>query len=101
MARRDTIDPHARAVPATVPPGRPARPARGPRMWALRRRLTPYLFLSPFLVLFLFFLFVPLLYALGLSLYADRLGGGQGFVGVDNFSRAVSDPSFWDGAKRM
>jgi multiple sugar transport system permease protein len=101
MARRDTIDPSLQAAPATVRLGRPAPPARVSRLWALRRRLTPYLFLSPFLVLFVFFLFVPLLYALGLSLFADRLVGGQVFVGVDNFSRAVRDPSFWDGAKRM
>ncbi len=102
MARRDTIDPSLRAVPVDQYARSPA-PAhrRGPRLGALRGRLTPYLFLSPFLVLFVFFLFVPLLYALGLSLFADRLVGGQVFVGLDNFRRAVHDPSFWNGAKRM
>jgi multiple sugar transport system permease protein len=102
MARRDTIDPSLRPVPVDQYARSPA-PAhrRGPRLWALRGRLTPYLFLSPFLVLFVFFLFVPLLYALGLSLFADRLVGGQVFVGLDNFRRAVHDPSFWNGARRM
>jgi multiple sugar transport system permease protein len=102
MARRDTIDPSLRSVPVDQSARSPA-PAhrRGPRLWALRGRLMPYLFLSPFLVLFVFFLFVPLLYALGLSLFADRLVGGQVFVGLDNFRRAVHDPSFWSGTRRM
>ena len=35
----------------------------------LSRRLAPYLFLLPFLILFIAFLIVPLLYALDLSVY--------------------------------
>jgi multiple sugar transport system permease protein len=58
-------------------------------------------FLSPFLALFVLFLFVPLVYALDLSLHADRLVGGEVFVGLANFRRAVEDPSFWDGVRRM
>lgn len=80
------------------------RPAPGPtaRSRRLRRqRLAPYLFIAPFLVVFVAFLFVPLIYALRLSLYADRLIGGEVFVGLDNFARAGRDPAFWAGARRM
>lgn len=70
-------------------------------MWRVRRRLTPYVFLGPFVILFVLFLFVPLLYALRLSLYADRLVGGEVFVGLDNFRRAIDDPSLWEGVRRM
>ena len=66
-----------------------------------RRKLVPYLFIAPFLVVFVAFLFVPLIYALRLSLYADRLIGGEVFVGVDNFARAARDPAFWSGVRRM
>jgi multiple sugar transport system permease protein len=52
-------------------------------------------------VIFVLFLFVPLVYALNLSLYADRLVGGEVFVGLDNFSRALRDDAFWAGVRRM
>src|ERR687886_373513 len=51
----------------------------------LRRQLRciglPYLFLTPFLLLFALFFILPLGYALGISLFADRLVGGTVFVG--------------------
>jgi multiple sugar transport system permease protein len=92
-----------RAGRSAAGPPRTSRPARGRgrRAWAIRRQLTPYVFLSPFLALFVLFLFVPLLYALKLSLYADRLIGGEVFVGLDNFRRAVHDPALWSGIRRM
>jgi multiple sugar transport system permease protein len=79
----------------------PGRAVRGRRAWTWRRRLTPYLFIAPFFVIFVLFLFVPLMYALDLSLYADRLVGGEVFVGLDNFSTAVRDEAFWAGVRRM
>jgi multiple sugar transport system permease protein len=75
--------------------------ARGGRAWTWRRRVTPYLFIAPFFVIFVLFLFVPLMYALDLSLYADRLVGGEVFVGLDNFSTALTDDAFWAGVRRM
>ena len=69
-----------------------------------RRRLQawiPYLFLLPFMVLFLVFLVLPLVYALGLSVFETRLVGGTAFVGLENYLRAFGDANFWQGIRRM
>jgi multiple sugar transport system permease protein len=57
----------------------------------------PYLFLLPFMVLFLVFLVLPLIYALGISVFETRLVGGNVFVGLDNYARAFGDGNFWEG----
>ena len=78
--------------------------ARGgqPRTWRrLRRNLTPYLFLAPFLIGFLIFLVYPLIYALNLSLYRTRLVGGTAFVGLENYVRAMTDSQFWQGVQNV
>lgn len=67
----------------------------------MRQLVIPYLFLLPFLVLFLLFLVLPLAYALGISVFADRLVGGTVFVGAENYFRAFSDPAFLGGVKRL
>lgn len=70
-----------------------------------RRRLgqatIPYLFLAPFTILFALFLFLPLAYALWISVFADRLVGGTVFVGFENYSQALGDAAFWSGVWRM
>lgn len=63
----------------------------------LGRRLAPYLFLLPFLLLFAAFLIAPLLYALDLSLWKKALVGGTRFVWFDNYTKAFVDPKFWGG----
>jgi len=67
----------------------------------LGRKITPYLFLSPFLVGFLVFMVYPLIYALNLSLYRKKLIGGTSFVGLDNYLKAFQDVSFWDGIRNV
>ena len=53
-----------------------ARPARRPRRRVIvNKRIAPYLFLLPFIVLFVVFLIVPLIYAFDLSVY--QLGAGR------------------------
>jgi len=72
------------------------------RRYRWRRRVVlPYLFLAPFLLLFLLFFILPLGYALGISFYADRLVGGTVFVGGQNYLQAFQDSSFWEGVRRM
>jgi multiple sugar transport system permease protein len=61
----------------------------------------PYMFLSPFLLLFALFLIVPLVYALQLSLFQQRLVGGNVFVGLHNYLAAFTDSNFLDGIRRM
>src|SRR6218665_2775233 len=60
-------------------------------------KLAPYLFLAPFLILFVMFLIVPLGYALNLSLWRQTMVGGLRFIGADNYTKAMADPKFWDG----
>src|SRR6266567_5011970 len=71
--------------------------------WHLWRRHVglPYIMLLPFLLLFCLFFILPLGYALGISLFADRLVGGTVFVGGQNYLQAFQDGSFWEGVRRM
>ncbi len=73
-----------------------AAPRRGSSV-NLARRIAPYLFLLPFLLLFTAFLIVPLAYAFDLSLFKKALVGGTKFVGVDNYVKAFVDAKFWAG----
>ncbi len=61
------------------------------------KRVAPYLFLLPFVLLFVAFLIVPMLNALSLSLYKTTLVGGTRFVGLENFAKAFVDAKFWAG----
>jgi multiple sugar transport system permease protein len=61
----------------------------------------PYLFLSPYLLLFALFFVIPLVYALQLSLFVTRLVGGTVFVGSQNFQQVFQDSNFWEGVERM
>jgi multiple sugar transport system permease protein len=75
----------------------PVRPER-------RRRAggtSGYLFVTPFLACFLLLFLLPLGYAGYLSLFKDRLVGGTVFAGLDNYTRALSDPQLLDGVLRV
>jgi multiple sugar transport system permease protein len=72
----------------------------GGRRWR-QQAWVPYLFLLPFMVLFLVFLVLPLIYALGISVFETRLVGGTTFVGLENYLRAFGDANFWQGVRRM
>ena len=63
----------------------------------VNKRIAPYVFLFPFILLFTIFLVIPLLYAFDLSLYKSALVGGTRFVWFDNYAKAFTDPNFWDG----
>ncbi len=65
------------------------------------QKVTPYLFLSPFLAGFLVFMVYPLIYAFNLSLYRKKLVGGTAFVGLDNYVKAFQDVNFWDGVRNV
>lgn len=68
-------------------------------------KATPYLFLLPYLALFLTFVIVPAVFGIWISLHNwDFLLPGKPFVGVDNYT-ALFDPSsvqfqpFWNGMR--
>lgn len=61
----------------------------------LRQRVAPYVFISPFYVLFLVFLFVPILLGLYLS-FTEWAGlGDPEMVGLDNYQRLFGDKQFF------
>lgn len=71
-----------------------AVPAARRGWFELQHRLAPYLFVSPFLVLFAVFGFWPLVKSLVLSFYATNGPRSQVFVGWSNFQFLSSDPDF-------
>src|ERR1700761_6546468 len=71
--------------------------ARPRRRVIINKKIAPYIFLLPFLLLFAIFLIIPLLYALDLSVYRSALVGGVHFVWFDNYKRAFADANFWSG----
>ncbi len=89
------------AVPVSVPRRRSARFGRTPRANGARRDWTGLWFVMPFLLVFLFVLVAPVLYAIYLSLFQDRLIGGTTFVGLDNYKTALSDGQLWHSLLRI
>jgi multiple sugar transport system permease protein len=71
------------------------------RRAASRRAAVGYLFVAPFLVIFVAMLVVPLVYAGYLSLFREQLIGGTSFAGLDNYTRAFGDERLWQGVARV
>ncbi len=71
------------------------------------RPWVPYVFIAPFVALFLVFLVAPILVAVVNSLYSRQSSGlGFGgteveFIGLDNFARAIGDADFLAGFGRV
>jgi cellobiose transport system permease protein len=80
---------------ATAPS--PAVPARGGRplsRWDIR--LSPYLYVAPFFVVFGIFGAYPLVYTFWVSLHDWELIGDHTFVGLDNYAALFADAEFWN-----
>jgi multiple sugar transport system permease protein len=60
-----------------------------------------YMFVTPFLVIFVLFFLLPLVYAAYLSLFREQLIGGTVFAGLDNYTRAVGDDRLLEGVFRV
>ncbi|MCL3860835.1 carbohydrate ABC transporter permease [Actinotalea sp. K2] len=90
--------------PGSRPPGRQkGERDRAPHDTGMRRReeRAAYLFVLPFLIVFVAMLVVPLAYSGYLSFFRQRLIGATSFVGLENYVRAVQDQTFLDGVMRM
>ena len=83
----------------TVPPRSASRTSRPSAGKSSRRHWIGWLFIAPFLVVFFAFLVAPLAYAAYLSLYSKGLATGTIFAGLDNYTKAFTDPSFLRGVK--
>lgn len=63
----------------------------------VRRQLVPYLFISPWILGFLFFTLGPLCFSLTMSFFDWPVVGERTFVGLDNYlSMFTEDPQFWE-----
>ena len=95
------------AVTDRVSHGPGATPARGRRRssgaWPFPQvstwdvELSPYLYISPFFILFAVTGLFPLVYTAWVSLHNWNLIGGQGkFTGLENYAFVVAQPYFWN-----
>jgi len=67
-----------------------------------RRRIIPYLFLAPNLLVFSVFIVVPAIYNFYLSLFKTSFLAPPRFVGLDNFAYLASqDDVFWQALRNM
>jgi len=74
---------------------------RGPSRLRRRENTAAWVLIAPFVLVFLLFLVVPIVYSGYLSLFREQLVGGNTFVGLENYTRALTDPSFLSGVARM
>ncbi|MEV0898788.1 sugar ABC transporter permease [Actinoplanes sp. NPDC049802] len=66
-----------------------------------RRSWIGWQFTGPFLSVFALVFLAPIGYSIYLSLFRTRLVGGTTFVGMDNYTKALSDPQFWEAVTRV
>ena len=90
------------AVGQVVPPETRSRPAPPPRKPSGARRarfdlkVSPYLYVAPFFLLFMAFGLGPLLYTAWVSTRDwSLISGDQGSVGLDNYREVLADDRFW------
>lgn len=89
--------------PTTSTPRHTAPPPRPPRRVGFSQRLgrwdvkvSPYLYISPFFLLFALTGLFPLVYTAFVSMHEWNLLGGQGeFVGFENYLAVLDQPLFW------
>lgn len=74
-----------------------SKPAR------IRRRVDwrGWVFMGPFVVVFVFVFVVPVVYAVFLSFFQQRMVGGTVFAGLANYRRLVADTHFWQSVSRV
>ena len=93
---------NAAAATAERKPKRAKRPSHTSGMSrALVRRetISAYLFLLPSLFFFVAFVVVPMVICVVYSFLDYGLGGVQGFAGLDNYARMLTDPIFHAGLR--
>ncbi len=84
--------------PPAGPAGPPLTMRQRLRVWDVK--LSPYLYISPFFILFGIVGLFPLVYTLWVSLHDWSLIGGKGaFVGMANYTQVVGQDNFWIGLR--
>ncbi|MBO3083809.1 carbohydrate ABC transporter permease [Cellulomonas fengjieae] len=63
-------------------------------------KVSPYLYISPFFILFAITGLFPLVYTAYVSVHDWNLIGGKGaFVGLENYAFVLQEPNFWRGLR--
>lgn len=63
-------------------------------------KFSPYLYISPFFILFALVGLFPLVYTAFVSVHEWNLIGGKGeFVGIENYQNVLQQPLFWKGLR--
>jgi len=108
MTLMSTTTPMSRPKPAAEKPSTPtvekleeSKAERAMRRRHLRGRLdfkySPYLYISPFFILFALVGLFPLIYTFVVSINDwDLLGGAGDWVGLDNYKAELASPLFWN-----
>ncbi|MFT4220621.1 MAG: sugar ABC transporter permease [Microbacterium sp.] len=78
-----------------------ATPVRRRSSTGRPQTIAAWVLVTPFLVVFATLFLVPLAYSAYLSTFTSQLAGGEVFDLFANYSRALSDPSFWSGLGRV
>src|SRR5689334_476052 len=94
MDRRARVHPGRRSSPSAILPSVSLRPGAGATS-RIRRHLPVYALLLPGLLLYGLWAGWPLLQSFVMSFTDWRLRGESHFLGLDNYTRALSDPMFW------
>ena len=91
----ETDTPRVSPPPIPTPPPTPTRPTARQRLAAWDVRFAPYVYISPFFVLFAVVGLFPLAYTAYVSVHDWSLLGGQGdFVGLQNYREVLDNPYF-------
>ncbi len=61
-----------------------------------QEKIAPYVFVSPFFILFVIFGLYPILYSVYISFFKWNIAGSQGFIGLTNYKNLLTtDPYFY------
>ncbi len=83
-------------APASAPDPAPRRIAFRQQIGRWDVKASPYLYISPFFILFAIVGLFPLGYTAWVSLHEWNLIGGKGeFIGATNFTEVLAQPNFW------
>jgi cellobiose transport system permease protein len=75
----------------------PAKLSRRYRLNRLDAKVSPYLYIAPFFVLFAVVGLFPLIYTAYVSLFDWELGADeQPFIGIENYTTLLADAQFWN-----
>lgn len=60
-----------------------------------QRRVIPYLFIAPMMLIFITFVFLPISYAAAMSFFNWNGISSPEFIGIENYVDIFTDPVFW------